>query len=72
MIALTSDGYPVLDRVAPNAYLILDGGAAFKLLALGELAAADLLDGGEPLLEPFRLGRFAAGAAHVASAGPYP
>ena len=72
VIALTADGYPVLDRVAPNAYLILDGGAAFKLLALGELAAADLLDGGEPLLEPFRLGRFAAGAAHVASAGPYP
>jgi glycine/D-amino acid oxidase-like deaminating enzyme len=72
VIALTNDGYPVLDRVAPNAYLILDGGAAFKLLALGELAAGDLLDGGEPLLEPFRLGRFAAGAAHVASAGPYP
>jgi glycine/D-amino acid oxidase-like deaminating enzyme len=72
VIALTADGYPVLDRVAPNAYLILDGGAAFKLLALGELAAADLLDGGEPLLEPFRLGRFEAGRAHVASAGPYP
>lgn len=72
VIALTADGYPVLDRVAPNAYLILDGGAAFKLLALGELAAADLLDGGEPLLEPFRLGRFHAGATHVASASPYP
>jgi glycine/D-amino acid oxidase-like deaminating enzyme len=72
VIALTADGYPVLDRVAPNAYLILDGGAAFKLLALGELAASDLLDGGEPLLEPFRLGRFGAGAQHVASASPYP
>jgi glycine/D-amino acid oxidase-like deaminating enzyme len=72
VIALTADGYPVLDRVAPNAYLILDGGAAFKLLALGELAAADLLDGGEPLLEPFRLGRFRAGRQHVASASPYP
>ena len=72
VIALTADGYPVLDRVAPNAYLILDGGAAFKLLALGELAASDLFDGGEPLLEPFRLGRFGAGAQHVASASPYP
>ena len=72
VIALTADGYPVLDRVAPNAYLILDGGAAFKLLALGELAASDLLDGGEPLLEPFRLGRFGAGRQHVASASPYP
>ena len=72
VIALTADGYPVLDRVAPNAYLILDGGAAFKLLALGELAASDLLDGGEPLLEPFRLGRFGTGREHPASAGPYP
>ncbi len=72
VIALTADGYPVLDRVAPNAYLILDGGAAFKLLALGELAAADLVDGGEPLLDPFRLGRFGAGATHIASASPYP
>jgi glycine/D-amino acid oxidase-like deaminating enzyme len=72
VIALTADGYPVLDRVAPNAYLILDGGAAFKLLALGELAASDLLDGGERLLEPFRLGRFGAGRQHVASASPYP
>ncbi len=72
VIALTADGYPVLDRVAPNAYLILDGGAAFKLLALGELAAADLLDGGEPLLEPFGLERFATGRRHVASASPYP
>ena len=62
----------MLDRVAPNAYLILDGGAAFKLLALGELAASDLLDGGEPLLEPFRLGRFGTGREHPASAGPYP
>lgn len=72
VIALTADGYPVLDRVAPNAYLMLDGGAAFKLLALGELAARDLLDGGEPLLEPFRLGRFGTGGEHPASAGPYP
>jgi glycine/D-amino acid oxidase-like deaminating enzyme len=72
VLALTEDGYPVLDRVASNAYLVLDGGAAFKLLALGRLAANDLLDGGEPLLEPFRLGRFAAGARHLASRSPYP
>ena len=72
VIALTADGYPVLDRVASNAYLILDGGAAFKLLSLGELGARDVLDGDEPLLEPFRLGRFAAGHEHVASAGPFP
>jgi len=72
VLALTADGYPVLDRVASNAYLVLDGGAGFKLLALGELVASDLLDGGEPLLEPFRLGRFASGALHLASRSPYP
>jgi glycine/D-amino acid oxidase-like deaminating enzyme len=72
VLALTADGYPVLDRVGSNAYLVLDGGAAFKLLALGRLAANDLLDGAEPLLEPFRLGRFAAGATHAASRSPYP
>jgi glycine/D-amino acid oxidase-like deaminating enzyme len=72
VLGLTEDGYPVLDRVGANAYLVLDGGAAFKLLALGRLAANDLLDGSEPLLEPFRLGRFAAGARHVASQSPYP
>jgi glycine/D-amino acid oxidase-like deaminating enzyme len=72
VLALTEDGYPVLDRVGHNAYVVLDGGAGFKLLALGGLAANDLLDGGEPLLEPFRLGRFAAGATHVASRSPYP
>ena len=72
VLALTADGYPVLDRVGSNAYVVLDGGAAFKLLALGRLAANDLLDGSEPLLDPFRLGRFAAGAAHTASRSPYP
>jgi methylglutamate dehydrogenase subunit A len=72
VVALTADGYPVLDRVGAGAYLVLDAGHAFKLLALGELVAGDLLDGREPLLEPFRLERFATGATHVASRSPYP
>jgi methylglutamate dehydrogenase subunit A len=68
----TPDNYPVCDRVLPNAYAILDSGHGFKMLALGRLAADDLLDGGEPLLEPFRLARFERGATHTASKGPYP
>ncbi len=68
----TPDNYPVCDRVLPNAYAIVDSGHGFKMLALGRLAADDLLDGGEPLLEPFRLARFERGETHVASQGPYP
>ena len=55
----------------PNAYAIVDSGHGFKLLALGRLAADDVLDG-EPLLEPFRLSRFERGETHPASQGPYP
>jgi glycine/D-amino acid oxidase-like deaminating enzyme len=72
VVGLTPDGYPVLDRVAGNAYAILDAGHTYKLLALGELAAADILDGHEPLLEPFRLSRFEAGQLQPASRSPYP
>ena len=68
----TPDNYPVCDRVLPNAYAIVDSGHGFKMLALGRLAADDLLDGGEPRLEPFRLARFERGDIHTASKGPYP
>ena len=56
---------------APNAYAIIDSGHGFKLLALGRLAADDVL-AGEPRLEPFRLDRFARGETHTPSRGPYP
>ena len=55
----------------PNAYAIVDSGHGFKMLALGRLAADDVLEG-EPRLEPFRLSRFARGATHTPSRGPYP
>jgi hypothetical protein len=45
---------------------------ASRRSALGHLAAADILDGGEPLLEPFRLDRFERGALHPTSSRPYP
>jgi methylglutamate dehydrogenase subunit A len=72
IVAHTPDNYPVCDWVADNAYAIVDSGHGFKTLAIGQLAADDIADGGEPLLEPFRLDRFARGELHTASSGPYP
>ena len=71
IVSHTPDNYPVCDWVLPNAYAIIDSGHSFKLLALGRLAADDVL-GGEPRLDPFRLSRFERGATHTASQGPYP
>jgi glycine/D-amino acid oxidase-like deaminating enzyme len=68
----TPDNYPVCDWVLPNVYAIVDSGHGFKTLAIGRLAADDGLDDGEPLLDAFRLGRFAQGATHTASQGQYP
>jgi glycine/D-amino acid oxidase-like deaminating enzyme len=72
IVAHTPDNYPVCDWVLDNAYVIVDSGHGFKTLALGGLVAADVEGGGEPALEPFRLERFARGALHTASKGPYP
>jgi glycine/D-amino acid oxidase-like deaminating enzyme len=72
IIPHTPDNYPVCDWVLPNVYAIVDSGHGFKTLAMGRLVADDMLDDGEPLLDAFRLGRFAQGATHAASKGPYP
>lgn len=72
IVAHTPDNYPVCDWVAPNAYAIVDSGHGFKMLALGRLAADEVLGRPEPLLEPFRLRRFERGESHAASASPYP
>jgi methylglutamate dehydrogenase subunit A len=72
IVAHTPDNYPVCDWVLDNTYAIVDSGHGFKTLAIGRLAANDITDGGEPLLEPFRLDRFERGALHTASSGPYP
>lgn len=72
IVAHTPDNYPVCDWVLDNTYAIVDSGHGFKTLAIGRLAADDIADGGESLLEPFRLGRFERGALHTASSGPYP
>jgi hypothetical protein len=54
---------------AANAYAIVDSGHGFKTLAIGRLAAGEVL-GGEPLPAPFRLGGFARGKTHAAAKGP--
>ena len=68
----TPDSYPIVGFVRENIYTILDSNHGFKLLALGQLAASELLGGDEPALAPFRLGRFDREAPHPASASPYP
>lgn len=68
----TPDSYPVVDAVRENVYAVLDSNHGFKMLALGKLAAAEILGQPRPELDPFRLARFAAGALHPASASPYP
>jgi glycine/D-amino acid oxidase-like deaminating enzyme len=71
IVGHTPDNYPICDWVRPGVYAIVDSGHGFKTLAVGRLAADDMIDG-EPRLDPFRLERFARGLTHAASAGPYP
>ena len=71
LLTHTPDNYPVCDWVRPGVYAVVDSGHGFKTLAIGRLAADDLLDG-EPRLDRFRLARFARGTLHAASKGPYP
>jgi glycine/D-amino acid oxidase-like deaminating enzyme len=69
----TADSYPVTGWLREGVYGILDSNHGFKLLALGRLAASELLGGTETALDPFRPERFASAAGlHPASASPYP
>jgi methylglutamate dehydrogenase subunit A len=73
IIGHTADNYPICDWVADGVYAIVDSGHGFKTLAIGRLAAAEIAGGKpEPLLEPFRAGRFERGELLAASKGPYP
>jgi glycine/D-amino acid oxidase-like deaminating enzyme len=71
IVSHTPDNYPICDWVLDNAYAIVDSGHGFKMLALGRLAADDVLDRGDRL-DAFRLERFGRGTTHLASSGPYP
>ncbi len=70
--AFTPDNYPIVDFVRANAYVIMDSNHGFKMIGMGKLAAADILGGGEPRLEPFRLSRYETGVTHAVSSSPYP
>ena len=68
----TPDSYPIVGFVRENAYAVLDSNHGFKMLALGKLAAGELLGDEAPELAAFRLARFAEAALHPVSASPYP
>ncbi len=68
----TPDSSPIVGFVRDNVYAVLDSNHGFKMLALGKLAAGELLGDEAPELAAFRLDRFAAAALHPVSASPYP
>jgi len=68
----TADSFPVFDRFCENAYFIADSNHGYKMIGVGKLAASELLGNDEPLLEPFRFSRYAAGKLHAVSKSPFP
>jgi glycine/D-amino acid oxidase-like deaminating enzyme len=68
----TPDSYPLVDFLRENVYAILDSNHGFKMLALGKLAASEMLGQPQAELDAFRLSRFATGALHPESSSPYP
>jgi glycine/D-amino acid oxidase-like deaminating enzyme len=68
----TPDSFPVFDRFKENAYFIADSNHGYKMIGVGELVSRELLGTPEPLLEPFRFARYAAGQLHPVSHSPYP
>jgi glycine/D-amino acid oxidase-like deaminating enzyme len=71
-VCFTPDGNPVCGFVRDNVYAVLDSNHGFKMLALGKLAAAEILGRPQEALEPFRPDRFARAELHPASRSPYP
>ena len=71
-VCFTPDGYPVCGFVRDNVYAVLDSNHGFKMLALGKLAAREMLGGREDALAPFRPDRFARAELHPVSRSPYP
>jgi len=68
----TPDSYPIVGWLRDGVYGVLDSNHGFKMLALGKLAAVELLGGKAAELSAFRLDRFAQAALHPVSASPYP
>ena len=68
----TADSFPVFDVFRSNAYFIADSNHGYKMIAVGKLAAEEILGKKNRLLEPFRFSRFAEGKLHPTSHSPFP
>ncbi len=68
----TPDSFPVFDSFHENAYVIADSNHGYKMIGVGSLVARELLGDPQPLLEPFRFSRYAAGRLHPVSHSPFP
>ncbi len=70
--AFTPDSFPVFDVFRENCYVIADSNHGYKMIAVGKLAADEILGQKSALMEPFRQSRFAAGKLHPVSNSPFP
>ncbi len=70
--AFTPDSFPVFDVFRENCYVIADSNHGYKMMAVGKLAAEEILGEKSGLMEPFRQSRFAAGRLHPVSNSPFP
>ncbi|MSR03389.1 MAG: FAD-binding oxidoreductase [Gemmatimonadetes bacterium] len=68
----TVDNFPVFDWMRPNVYVIADSNHGYKMIGVGKEVARVLMGEQSRLLHPFRFGRFAEGALHPRSSGPFP
>ncbi|WP_428273590.1 NAD(P)/FAD-dependent oxidoreductase [Candidatus Palauibacter sp.] len=70
--SFTPDSFPVFDTFADNVHFIADSNHGYKMIGVGALVAKELMGRPQPLLEPFRYGRFAEGRLHPTSNSPFP
>jgi len=70
--SLSPDRFPIFDSFHENVYVIADSNHGFKMIGVGALVAKEILGTPQPLLEPFRYSRFAAGEIHPVSSSPFP
>jgi glycine/D-amino acid oxidase-like deaminating enzyme len=68
----TVDNFPVFDWMRPNVYVIADSNHGYKMIGVGREVARVLMGEKSRLLHPFRFSRFAEGALHPRSSGPFP
>ncbi|HEY6566120.1 MAG TPA: FAD-binding oxidoreductase [Actinomycetota bacterium] len=70
--AFSPDSFPIFDTFSENVYVVADSNHGYKMIGVGALVAKEVMGESQPLLEPFRYSRFAAGRLHPVSNSPYP